>query len=207
MKTGKVLLIIMCFLISLQHLVASDVEVLLIVPNWFGANSYYLMEMFSEFGWQVTYTAVNPTVNPCFWGQPIAVDIVIAQLGDIEEFDVIAICPSRWYNNPPNAYNDLLNSQETLDLLVNANNAGKIIYATCAGVRVLAAAGILEGVNITGNPYYESEYIAAGANYLGDNIPPVIDGNIVTSTRGEYYWIQNAEAIMTALQQQNPLSR
>jgi len=201
MKTIKIFLLFLIFIVfNGGLLVAENIQTLVILPNHYGANSFFIMEMLSEFGWEPTYTAVSSTVNHCFWGQPITVDTIISDLESIDQYECVIICPARWYTNPSNAYNDLLNSQETMDLLVEANDAGKVIYATCAGVRVLAAAGILQGVDVTGLSYYEDEYIAAGANYLGPDIPAVIDGNIVTSTRGQIYWKQNSEAIMTALQ-------
>lgn len=61
------------------------------------------------------------------------------------------------------------------------------------------AAGILDGVTITGNNSYSAEYSAAGADFLGAGIPPVVVGNIVTSTRSNYYRTLIYETIAKAM--------
>ena len=197
MKRLKILSVIL--LIS-TCLLSDNIKVLNIIPNNYGANHYFSLEMYEEFGWEITTTAVTPSVNPCFWGEAITVDILVSDITDITEYDIISISQSRWYNNPATAYSDLVNSPEVMTLLQSASESGLIIAATCAGVRVLAAANILDGVQITGQPYYQSEYDAAGALYVGSQIPPVISGNIVTSMRGQYYMKENPEAIRKALE-------
>jgi hypothetical protein len=53
---------------------------------------------------------------------------------------------------------------------------------------------------------YQNEYTAAGATYLGDDHPPVIDGNIITCVRDQYYHVKNSEAIIIALQRKYDMS-
>jgi len=176
-------------------------EVLCVTPNNLGANFNLNMEHFEHFGWNVTTAGINQTVNTCGWSVsggniPIEVDTLISAISDIGYWDVIAIMPANWWSG--NAYGDLISDTHFLNLLNQANQQSKIIWATCAGVRVLAFADILDGVNVTGKENFASEYAAAGANYLGSNILPVIDGNIVTSTRGMYYQFQNINAIINA---------
>lgn len=195
-----VIIFITLLSLSLGSLRADDIKVLLVFPDQYGANSFLMLEKLEEFGWNVTTTGVNPVIQPCFWGDAVTVDTLISEITDISNYDCLILCTMRWWSNPANAYADILNSEEAMQLYVDANNAGLIIYAACAGVRILAAAEILDGVNITGNDNYEDEYLAAGANFLGTNIPPVIDGNIVTGMRGQYYFNQNMEAIKTALE-------
>ena len=186
---------------------AQQPKVLHIIPRYYGLNYYLNMEMFESFGWDVTLAGVTPTVPPCPYASghtSRSMDTLISQITDVSQFDVIVIASQSWISNPPNAYSDLLNSQAALDLIFAANDSGLVIWATCAGVRVLAAADIINGVNVQGRAgpgnIYANEIIAAGGIYQGSQIPPVIDGNIVTTTRGQYYMIQNCEAIMTALE-------
>lgn len=195
--------------LSANQALAQQTKVLVILPRYFGLNHYLNMEMFESFGWEVTLTAVTQTVLPCPYSVGVGntsknVDILISEINDITQYDCVTIAPMSWQYDPPNACIDLLNNQVALDLISTANDSGLVIWATCAGVRVLAAADIINGINIQGQPgpgnIYLNEYLAAGANYLGSKLPPVIDGNIVTTTRGQYYMIQNNEAIMTALE-------
>jgi len=195
--------------LSAHQTYAQQTKVLIILPRYFGLNHYLNMEMFESFGWEVTLTAVTHVVEPCPYSVGVGntsrnVDIVISEINDITQYDCVAIAPMSWQYDPPNACIDLLNSQVALDLISTANDSGLVIWATCAGVRVLAAADVINGKNVQGQPgpgnIYLNEYLAAGANYLGSKLPPVIDGNIVTTTRGQYYMVQNNEAIMTALE-------
>jgi putative intracellular protease/amidase len=108
-----------------------------------------------------------------------------------------------WISDPPNAYNDLRNSPRFCKLVHDADSAGLVISASCAGVRVLAAAGILNGRTVTGrtgpNNLYANEYIAAGANFVGEGARPVTHNNLVTTTRGQFYQIENFEAVLAAV--------
>jgi hypothetical protein len=177
MAKRKIVFLVSIFFI-VECLSAQNIKTLYILPDNFGANNFLMLEKFEEFGWDVTVTGVY------------------------NYYDCVVIGTSRWWANPPNAYGDLLNSLETMAILSVANDTGIVIYASCAGVRVLAAADIINGVNVTGTPYYLLEYLNAGANHMGANIPPVIDENIVTAMRSQYYFNQNVEAIKTAFENQ-----
>ena len=52
-----------------------------------------------------------------------------------------------------------------------------------------------------GHADYADEYAAAGATYLGNDHPPVLDGNILTSVRSRFYRTQTCEAIGKAVEQ------
>jgi len=67
--------------------------------------------------------------------------------------------------------------------------------ATCGGVRVLAAAGVIAGADGHGLRVVRAEYIAAGATYAGDDVPPILDGTILTSAHGRYYCQQIVETM------------
>jgi len=198
MKKNLILVVIILLLLS-SFLNGDDIKALVIVPYLYGANSFLYIEKLQEMGWEITTTGLTSSVQPCFWGEALSVDILIPSV-TITDYDCLVLCPAQSYASPSGAYNAILNSTEAIDLFVDANDNNMVIFATCAGVRVLAAADIINGVNITGKDYYIDEYTAAGANFLGAQIPAVIDGNIVTSTRGQYYWQQNIEAIRTAME-------
>ncbi len=183
---------------------AADVQALAIVPGAYGANLYLNLDDFENFGWQVTLAGTTAMVQPCpAYGGPLGcpvlpVDLLITEIADVTAYDVVAIMPaSQWVAEP---YGDLLNSPQALQLLVDAVESGVVVYAPCAGVRVLAAADVLEGVDVNGHANFQAEYEAAGANYLGSGILPVIDGNIVTATRGLYFHENACEAVAIALE-------
>jgi putative intracellular protease/amidase len=97
------------------------------------------------------------------------------------------------------SHSQLLGSTEALDLVSLAAGEGLLVVAFCGGTRVLAAADVIDGVSVTGNPDYQAEYVAAGGIWAGADVPPVLDGNILTTRRGQYYSYQICEIMRTAL--------
>ncbi|MBU0495152.1 MAG: DJ-1/PfpI family protein [Chloroflexi bacterium] len=125
-------------------------------------------------------------------------DALISTIADIDGYDILALAPAKGQSNP-DAYGDLLESPQALALVSAAAEKGLVIYAPCAGVRVLAAAGVIDGKRVLGEPKFEDEYVAAGATYVGGTPKPMIDGNIVTVRRSLFYHAQNSEAVERAL--------
>jgi hypothetical protein len=182
-----------------------DVEALVLVPHNYGANTILNVHDYDAFGWRRTFVGLTDTVAPCpaygatLGGPPIPVALHPRDLADLSRWDVLALMPASQYA-PEEPYADVLADPDALDLVRRAVADGLVVYATCAGVRVLAAAGVLDGVTVTGHERWADEYRAAGATYLGAGVPPVIDGTIVTSTRGLYFHEANSEAIAIALE-------
>ncbi|UCH57105.1 MAG: DJ-1/PfpI family protein [Candidatus Bathyarchaeota archaeon] len=80
-----------------------------------------------------------------------------------------------------NSYNDIEGHQTPMDILIQANEAGRLIAAICHGPEVLAAADVVNGTHVT---CYDQRHLinklrAAGA--IVDTSRSVIrDGNIIT---------------------------
>ncbi|MFH1197121.1 MAG: DJ-1/PfpI family protein [bacterium] len=212
----KIFFLILLFFTHSEYLFCEDIKVLFILPQNYGLNGHLSREMFDSVGWDVTIAGVDSTIEPCTYSspqgsEPFKVDIVISEIDDVTQYDCIVISSMSWSADPPAAYNDLLNSIELINLLKTANTQHIVIAATCAGTRVLAAADIIDGKRVTGkagpNNYYIGEYEQAGATFVGENIPPVVDGNIVTTSRGQYYMKQNCEALMIAIENSKNLRK
>lgn len=191
--------------ISLMNLSAQNqIKVLVILPEYYGANYYLNMDNFERFGWNITTAGLTKNVRPCTsyagpLGCPIVtVDLLISEITDVTSYDCITIMSATaWSATPP--CNGLINDQSTLNLIKTATDSGLVVAATCSGVRVLAAAGVIEGKEVTGSPKYNYEYIAANATFVGRNHYPVIDGNIVTTAAGDFFNLQNCDAIARAI--------
>ena len=187
----------------------NDIHALLVLPAGLGPNWYLNADDFETYGWVLTLAGVTEMVAPCpsavnWYGLPdIEVDVRVDALTDLSQYQVVAIMPATKKNANP--YADLLNSPAALALLGAADQAGKSLSATCGGVRVLAAAGVLADHQVTGEAVYQAEYENAGARYLGEDLPPVIDGNIVTSQRDLYFHLDTSEAIATAMENNLPV--
>jgi uncharacterized delta-60 repeat protein len=186
-----------------------DVHALLVLPDGLGPNWYLNADNFESYGWAITLAGVAEMIAPCpsavnWYGLPnVQVDVLVDDIPDASQFQVIAIMPAT--KKVADAYGDLLDSPAALSLLGAADQAGTALYASCGGVRVLAAAALLDGHQITGEAQYQAEYEMAGAIYLGESLPPIIDGNIVTSQQGLHYNLDNCEAVAAAMQNNLPV--
>lgn len=185
-----------------------DVDVLLLYPDDYGTNGNLVEKTCEILGWNVTRTGVSNPIPPCPWlvdwryNPPIVPDLMIDEIDDVTAYDAVLVMSSpHWVSRP---YSSLTGNGRVLALLQQAVAAGLVVGGYCGGPRVLAAAGLLEGVTITGHAAFTADYDAAGAIYLGPNIPSVIDGQITTNTRGLYYELENTMAVATALEGLHP---
>ncbi len=198
LKIKKILFVLIAvqFSISAQN---NNPDILVVLPEYFGANYCLVRDIFEKAGCDLTITGLNSEMTPCPWGAPLGlesavVDILLTDITDITRYDGIAIMSgSRAYSDP---CADLLGNQAALDLIHTANDNGIAIGAYCTAARVLAAADVINGVNVTGHQDYAHEYANAGGVYLGANIAPVVDGNIMTCSKGDYYHMHNAWAFL-----------
>jgi putative intracellular protease/amidase len=174
-----------------------EVNVLLLVCHQYGANTNLLRDQMELLGWNVTVIGLSPVVSVCYWGGPMTVDKLISEITDITRYDILAIMPARATTGT--SHSQLLNSPEALQFVAQAVDAGLLVCAFCGGTRVLAAADVLQGIHVTGHPDYLQEYLDAGAIWMGQPVPPVLDGNILTSVRGQYYCHQVVDVMASAV--------
>ncbi len=100
---------------------------------------------------------------------------------------------------PGRSHTNILASQVTLDLIKSTVAEGLIVSAWCTAVRVLAKANVIDGKNVTGDADYRVEYENAGATFF-ESVPPITDGNIVTSVRSRFYRTEICESIAAAIE-------
>lgn len=194
------------FLLPIPAQTSRNVRALFIVPNEFGANTNLNKDNFENLGWDITYAGTTKIVNSCPWAEymgivPFTVDSLVSEIKSAMSYDCIIITSASASSPSGNPCSDLMESDDVTRLLNEAMDGGIVISAYCTAVRVLASAGVVNGKKITGNQIYLSEYENAGAIFQGPKSLPVIDGNIVTSVRGDYYYIQNSNAIADAVEQ------
>lgn len=180
---------------------AQTVRLLLLMPDKYGANYFLDRDDFENFGWEVTTAGVNATVTPCPdyagpLGCPvISVDTLVSEIQDISGFDVLVVSSGSGGNN---SCANLISNPATLQMISSAVDSGLIVGAMCSGVRVLAASGVLSGIHVTSNLRDSTYCTSRGAIHDGICGFPVVDGQIVTTSIGDYYHHQNTEAVMTA---------
>jgi len=166
------------------------------VGNSYGANHNLIRDVMELYGWDLTTVGVTPTVTPCFYGGPITVDTLVTEVADISEFDVLLITTSRVLQ-AGGSHSQLLSSPEALDLVADAAAESLLVVAQCGGTRVLAAAGVINGVTVTGKGEYLQEYLDAGAVWAGEVDTPVLDGHFLTSLRNQINSRRLCEVIRT----------
>lgn len=66
-----------------------------------------------------------------------------------------------------------------LDFVAKFAATGRLVAAICHGGQLLAAAGLVKGLTMTGYPAIEEEMLAAGANFVDREV--VRDRNFITS--------------------------
>ena len=169
-----------------------EVSILMLFGDNVGGFHYFVSDVWEHCGWRLTSAGMQPTLSPCNVGVPFNVDTLITEITDLSDYDCLAIMLSFSWEG---SHDDILASPAALALVQQAVAESLLVVANCGAVRVLAAAGVIDGVTVTGFPGYYNEYIAAGAVWAGPNVPPVLDGNILTSNTGRYYCHQIAEVM------------
>jgi putative intracellular protease/amidase len=160
-------------------------QVLLLTANGYGAYGNYFRDLMEMHGWELTTAGVTPTVSPCYWGETLEVDTLVSGITEVSRYDCLLIMPNRAVDG--DSHQQLLDSPEALAMVSEAVQESVLVVAVCGGVRVLAAADVIDGVRVTGHSLYVGEYTAAGAIWQGSSVPPVLDGNILTSTQSHYF--------------------
>lgn len=191
-----------------------EVRALLVLDDEYGAN--FLIEdeipnirtQLLRYGWELTTAAVQEEIRPCPWGARNAgqtsfrPDLRVRDLGDPGRYDVIILLPGK-------SQAKLRDDPGFLAFLRRAANLGRVIAAWCRSGRILAKAGVLEGVRIVGKPEYRAEYEAAGAfpaatGSREETCPPVSDRGIVTTLRSKFFRTAMCEEIRKTVESSVP---
>lgn len=177
---------------------ADPIKILFVMDNEYGTCYNYIRIVFERFGWDITTTALNQTINECTFGgcTPLDVDILLTEIGDVTEYDILTIMPGQ-------SHDTLRANGTALDLIRDAVSQNLVVTAWCRAVRVLADAGVIDGKNVTGHRDYQTEYEAAGATFFA-SVPPITDGNIITSVRSSFYRQDTCNAIAAAVDYYDP---
>ena len=183
---------------------SDGIQVLAVLSEPYGANTYLLANAFRLQGWEVTYAAVEPTVTACHARCPtIEVDTTLASVDRITSYDVLAIMPTPGtYRTVLDPAGDLRSDWRILTLVRQAENSGLTLFAGCTGLLVLGDASLLEGrtVNCHARLMDACEEYGATCNAASSRkLPPSIDEGIVTATNQRAIAAEISEAIQRSL--------
>lgn len=192
---------------SINNTKDDGINALILVPKNHGLNYQLMREVIDQYGWNVTHTGVFDTITACppviegLAYPSIIPDVKVGEIEDIEKYDCLILVPATGsYYEVPDSHHDLINSPAAMELLQKFRQSNMPIFSTCAGVRVFAAAGIIDGLEISGSPRFKDEYEEAGAIYLGKDKGPIVSENVITSTRGQLNSIGNIVAISSIIE-------
>ncbi|HUT80468.1 MAG TPA: DJ-1/PfpI family protein [Candidatus Bathyarchaeia archaeon] len=160
----------------------SDVKILVLMDNNFGSNFIAMLHQYEDiYGWKVTTAGPTSTISGCEYNSlDYEVDIKFSQISDITSYHCVDVMSGSSHTEM------MANKDGILDKIKLASDADVVISGWCRSVRVLAAANVINGKNVTGYSAYASEYIAAGAEYYPE-AKPIISGNIVTVSATQIY--------------------
>ncbi len=154
-------------------------KVMILAANGVGDTYFPAKRYFEFWGWKVTTAGLTPSVTSCLNTnpRPVPVNILISEVNNntLSQYDCVFI-PSGGH------WSLLLNDAATLNLISNAYNLGLIISSLCVGIRVLAAADIVDGVRIAYDVNSATQVFAAGGITIDARV--VTDQRIVTGTTG-----------------------
>ncbi len=139
---------------------------------------------------KINVTTAGLTAGPITGSHNIAVipDTPLSKI-DKDAFDMILLPGGQ-----PGTDN-MLKNDTVIEIIRDFQNNNKITAAICAAPSVLAAAGILDGKNVTSYPGYEEKL--GKVNYSKQSV--VIDGTVMTS-RGAGTAAEFAFAIIALLE-------
>jgi len=179
------------------------VHMLLLVGDQIGANclsggrKLSILEKFRKYGWQITVAGVGEFVKPCPYAQSLGleaptIDCRVDEIKDIQGLDGICVLPGP-------SHTGLTQSEAAMTLIRRAAEAGVVLSAWCRGVRVLAAADVLQGKHVVGHSDDQQMIEESGGIFVGHDHLPVTDGTLVTGARSYHYRAKNADAIKKAI--------
>ncbi|MCK5146990.1 DJ-1/PfpI family protein [bacterium] len=179
-------------------------KALILMSHGYGANYHLLSDKLKQLGFDLTTTGVVSNISACtsyaarYGCKGIAVDFLVTEIQDLGQYDLLLIITAtKWSTTPP--LQVTLQSVEALELVRQCHNHGAVLASWCSGVRLMARAGVIANCKVRGNEQYQSEYEAAGAEYVGPNHYPVTDGQIITWGRGQFYYEAAIDAIVDAI--------
>jgi hypothetical protein len=191
-----------------------EVNLLLLMARNYGLNYFYNKDTFELFGWNLIRTGSLDLIPACppaaerIGLKPVIPDMPLTDITDTSHFQGVALMPAAGSFNPvPNPFGDILDSPKAMELIRKASAEGLAVSAVCSGVRVLAAADVLQGKKVVGAPRFKEEYEKAGAEFLGKDCPPAVQDNIITGARDLYYGFHFCQALASVIEDSQDISK
>ena len=196
-----------CVLLCLSTHAAPDlsngVQVLAMLADPYGANTYLLRDQFELLGWEVTLMGVDRSVPACSrLCSTLFADASVDEIESATAYDVLVVMPTPGtFQRVRNAVGDLRDSERAVGLVQEAYEAGLTLYTGCSGILLFGDAGLLEAASVIAHPNRMANCRDYGADCTrgGQTVPPMIDGQLVTATNQRVWPQEIAAAIARSL--------
>jgi len=207
MRRGFALAMLACAVACASGVSAPDVsdgvQVLALLADPYGANTYLLKTQFELLGWEVAFAGIDRTVPACArLCSTLFADLTVDEIDTMDAYDVLVVMPTPGtFQRKPNPVGDLRGSERALSLVREAYDEGLTLYTGCSGILLFGDAGLLDGADVIAHPNRMADCREYGAECTrgSQTVPPKIDGQLVTATNQRVWPLEIAAAIARSL--------
>ena len=189
---------------------SDGVQVLAMLANPYGANTFLLKTQFELLGWEVTLAGVNRAVPACSrLCSTLFADLTLEEVESAAAYDVLVVMPTPGtFRRVRDPVGDLRASGRAVALVQEAAAGGASLYTGCSGILLFGDAGVLEGASMVAHPNRMADCATFGAECTrgSQTVPPRIDGSLVTATNQRVWPIEIAAAIARSLDADVPIA-
>ena len=187
---------------------SEGVQVLALLANPYGANTYLIKDQMERLGWDVTFAGTSTSVPACSrLCSTFFVDHVVEDVGSMTDYDVLVVMPTPGtFHRVRNPVGDLRESEPALDLVRDAFGLGLTLYTGCSGILLFGDAGCLDDASVLAhrNRMADCREYGADCTIGSATTPPMIAGQLVTATNQRVWPREIAAAIARSLDLASP---
>jgi len=210
MRRWAVLAVLACVTVGWAGASAPDlsdgIQVLAMLANPYGANTYLLKTQFELLGWDVSLMGIDRSVPACSrLCSTLFADLSVEDVGSATAYDVLVVMPTPGtFQRKPNPVGDLRDSDRAVALVREAFDEGVTLYTGCSGILLFGDAGLLEGASVIAHANRMANCRDYGAECTrgSQTMPPMVDGQLVTATNQRVWPMEIAAAIARSLDAQ-----
>ena len=207
MRSCGAFVVLACVALCASGLSAPDlsdgVQVLAMLADPYGANTYLLKNQFELMGWEITLMGIDRSVSACSrLCSTLFADASVDEVESASAYDVLVVMPTPGtFQRKRNPVGDLRDSDRAVGLVREAYEAGLTLYTGCSGILLFGDAGLLEGASVIAHPNRMANCREYGADCTigSQTVPPMIDGQLVTATNQRVWPQEIAAAIARSL--------
>ena len=145
---------------------SNGVQVLAMLADPYGANTYLLKDQFELLGWEVTLMGIDRSVPACSrLCSTLFADASVDEIESATAYDVLVVMPTPGtFQRVRDPVGDLRGSEHAVALVQEAYAGGASLYTGCSGILLFGDAGVLDGASVIAHPNRMANCTSFGAN-------------------------------------------